>query len=245
MSKENKVLLVTGASSDIGTAFIKRNIDKYALVYAHYNSSKSKLEDLEKVYPEKLVLLKADFSDAASVDNLIEKVRECGQLPDHIIHMTSPKPVNEKFHKFNWEDFENGINTSLRSIVMITKAFIPSMAKNKYGKVVFMLTSYVLGVPPKYQTPYVTAKYALLGLMKGLSAEYASKGITVNAVSPDMMETKFLSDLPDLIIEQNAADSPLKRILKVEDVIPSFEYLLSDGADTVNGVNIPVTAGIR
>lgn len=245
MSRENKVLLVTGASSDIGTAFIQRNVDKYSKIYAHYNSSKDQLEKLRSDYPDRIVLLQADFSDAASVENLIASIKECGQVPDHIVHMSSPKPVNEKFHKFKWEDFERGINTSLRSIVMITKEFMPVMAKNKYGKVVFMITSYVLGLPPKYQAPYVTVKHALLGLMESLAVEYAAKGITVNAVSPDMMETKFLSDLPDLIIEQNAATSPLKRILTVEDVVPSFEYLLSDGADTVNAVNIPVTAGIR
>lgn len=245
MSKENKVLLVTGASSDIGIAFIERNVDNYSRIYAHYNNTKDQLERIREEHPEKIILLQADFSDADSVENLINSIKECGQIPDHIVHMSSLKPVNEKFHKFDWEDFERGINTSLRSIVMICKEFMPAMAKNKYGKVVFMITSYVLGIPPKYQTPYVTVKHALLGLMKGLATEYAAKGITVNAVSPDMMETKFLSDLPDLIIEQISTASPLKRLLKVEDVVPAFEYLLSDGADTVNGVNLPVTAGVR
>lgn len=245
MSKENKVLLVTGASSDIGSAFVKRNINKYSLIYAHYNSSKYELEKISNDNPGKLVLLQADFSENESVDKFIDSIKECGQVPDHIVHFSSPKAVNEKFHKVAWENFEKGIDTSLKSIVRILKEFMPSMAKNKYGKVVFMLTSYVIGVPPKYQTPYVTVKYALMGLMKGLSTEYASKGITVNAVSPDMMDTKFLADLPHLVVEQSAEESPLKRNLTVDEVIPAFEYLLSDAADAVNGANIPVTAGIR
>ena len=84
---------------------------------------------------------------------------------------------------------------------MILQAFIPKMSKQNYGKIVFMLSAYLLGIPPKFQSPYITVKYALLGLMRNLASEYAAKGIMVNAVSPDMMETKFLSELPELIKE--------------------------------------------
>ena len=76
--------------------------------------------------------------------------------------------------------------------------------------------------------------------MRNLAAEYIEKGITVNAVSPDMMETSFIDNIPDLIKAQNAESSPIKRNLKVEDVIPTFKYLLSDGADTVYGQNIVI-----
>ncbi len=106
-----------------------------------------------------------------------------------------------------------------------------------------MLSAYLLGVPPKFQSPYITVKYALLGLMRNLAAEYAAKGIMVNAVSPDMMETKFLSELPDLIKEQSAKNKPLGRNLFVEEVIPTMEYLLSSGSDVVTGQNIGVTGG--
>ena len=63
----------------------------------------------------------------------------------------------------------------------------------------------------------------------------------VNGVSPDMMETKFLADMPELIIRQYAENSPAGRNLTVEDVIPTFEYLLSDGADMVTGQNIGIS----
>ena len=128
---------------------------------------------------------------------------------------------------------------------MILQKFIPKMSKNKYGKIVFMLSAYLLGVPPKFQSPYITIKYALLGLMRNLAAEYAAKGIMVNAVSPDMMETKFLSELPDLIIEQSAKNNPLGRNIYIDEVVPTIEYLLSSGSDMVTGQNIGVTGGVR
>ena len=79
--------------------------------------------------------------------------------------------------------------------------------------------------------------------MKSLAVEYASRGITINAVSPEMMETKFLSDIPKLIVEQNAKESVLGRNLYVEEVISAFEFLLSDNANAVTGLNLKVTGG--
>ena len=90
-----------------------------------------------------------------------------------------------------------------------------------------------------------TVKYALLGLMRNLASEYAAKGVMVNAVSPDMMETKFLSGLPELILEQNAKKNPLGRNIHVEEVTPTIEYLLSSASDIVTGQNIGVTGGVR
>jgi len=148
---------------------------------------------------------------------------------------------NLQFHKNNWEVYQKEIDTSLRSIMMILKAFTPQMAKQKYGKVVFMLSAYLLGIPPKFQSPYITVKYALLGLMRNIAAEYASKGINVNAVSPDMIETKFLSELPDLVKEQSAKNNPLGRNIYVEEIVPTIEYLLSPASDVVTGQNIGVT----
>lgn len=81
--------------------------------------------------------------------------------------------------------------------------------------------------------------------MRNLAVEYASKGITVNAVSPDMMETKFLSELPELIKEHSAKNNPLGRNIYVDEVGPTMEYLLSSGSDVVTGQNIGVTGGVR
>lgn len=107
-----------------------------------------------------------------------------------------------------------------------------------------MLSSYVANVPSKFQSPCISTKYDLLGLMRNLAAEYSAKNIAVNAVSPDMMETKFLSNIPDLIIEQNAKNLPIGRNIKIEEVVPAFEYLLSESANVVMGQNICIGGGV-
>ena len=68
-------------------------------------------------------------------------------------------------------------------------------------------------------------------------------GVTVNCVAPYMMETKFLSDTPDLVVQMSAEANPMKRNARVEDVVPAIRFLLSDEAGFISGVTLPVTGG--
>ncbi len=243
--KDKKTLLVTGASGDIGSALIRESALGYDRIFALYNHSEDRVKRLQQGTGNRVIPLRADFSDQAMVESCIGEICRSGFMPDHIVHLAAPKVSLRQFAKTGWAEYEAGIQVSIRSIYEILHAFIPNMVKNRYGKIVLMLTSYTLNMPPSCLSSYVTVKYALLGLMKSLSVEYAGKGITVNAVSPGMTETRFLSGLPELIVQQNAADCPVGRNLKEQDVIPAFAYLLSDGADMVTGMNLEVTGGGR
>lgn len=242
--KSNRTILITGASSDLGDHLIRSIADEYEYILAHYNHSKGQIEKAVKLYGEKIVPLQADFANKSSVENMIADIGQ-ERYPDHIVHLASPKFHVQKFHKEEVSAFEMEYMAAVQSMIQILKVFIPVMAKKKYGKIIFMLTSNVVGMPAKYQTCYTTCKFALLGLMRGLAVEYADKGICVNGISPDMIETKFLSDIPDLMIAQNAERSPLKKNLSVQDVIPALKFLLSDASEMITGINIPITGGAK
>lgn len=242
----NKVLLITGASSSVGSEIINSIGQDYSLIWGHYCSSEDWMKKINSTIRPKVIPIRADFSVYDDTKNMISMILESRNIPTHIVHMTSPSAFNEHFHKCNWGMYQNSIDISIRSIVMLLETIIPQMVKNQFGRIVFMLSSYVLGgVPPKYQSSYITAKYALYGLMKNLAAEYAEKHITVNAVSPDMMETDFISNIPKHVINLNAEKNPLHRNIKVTDVVPAICYLLDDNAEAVTGQNIGVTGGVR
>ena len=238
-----KILLITGASSDVGTKLIKTIGEEYDFIIAHHIGDESNLLELKKSLGEKLIVLKGDFRQENTTYEFVEAIKKIGKIPTHIVHLPAGKYENVKFHKLTWDKFQEDINIAFRSLVIILNAFIPNMIKNKYGKIVVMLTSCTTNIPPKYVASYVASKYALLGLVKALANEYADKGIRINGISPSMMETKFLKNIPELIIQQSAANSPTGSNLSVDDVIPTFHFLLSKEADSITGQNIAITNG--
>lgn len=241
--KDEKTLLVLGASSDMGAALIREVAGQYAHILAHYNHGLAIIRKLQEEFGEKILSLQADFSDPDDVQRMLREVEELPYKPEHIVHFAAPKTTNKKFVKHGWEEYQTAVEASVHSFVEICQKCLPYMQKQHYGKIVVLLTSCTCGIPPKYQAPYVSAKYMLLGLVKALAAEYADKGITVNGVSPDMTETKFLEDIPELIVQQNVMSNPLGRNILVSDIVPCLDYLLSDGADAVTGQNIVISGG--
>ncbi len=238
-----KILLVTGASSDIGTELINQVAKDYDCIIAHHIGDNEKLISLKKNLKDKLLLLEGNFLNEEDTYKFVEKIKGFGKTPTHIVHLPAGKYENMKFTKLTWNKFKTDLDICLRSLVIILNAFIPNMAKNKYGRIIVMLTSCTTNIPPKYVASYVTSKYALLGLVKALSNEYADKGIRINGISPTMIETKFLKNIPELLIQQNAMNSPTGNNLSISDVIPMFKFLLSDNASSITGQNIAITNG--
>jgi 3-oxoacyl-[acyl-carrier protein] reductase len=240
MSKN--IILIIGASSDIGLNLIN-NIDEECLILAHYNSSEKKLIELSKNIPNKIITLKANLSSESDITNFLNTIELNYGIPNKIVHLAAPQFENIRFKDINWTSFQNDLNISLKSIVLILNRFLPKLVKEKNGKIVFMLSSVTLNIPPKALTQYTTVKYALLGLVKSLASEYADKNIQINAVSPSMIETKFLENINEKFVELNAYNHPLKRNARVEDVVPIIKMLLSNESDYINGINIPITGG--
>lgn len=236
----DKILLITGASSEVGLALVRRVAGNYSKILAHYCHWNEQLENLKQELGKKAVFLQADFLKQDDVQNMISDIIEQNLQPDHIVHFPAPKVQITKFIKTQWDDFESGWQISLHSFYSILQAMLPYMSRKKHGKVVLMLTSNIFDKTTRFQTSYMTVKYALAGLMDHLAAEYEGRGITFNSVSPDMIRTKFLSELPELMIEQYALKRPSKRILTVDEVLPVFEFLLSENADHINGANIKI-----
>ncbi len=238
----NNIVFITGASSDIGAALIK-SLTEECIIIAHYNSNNKRLMELRNETKNKIVPIQADFSSNESIIEMLDKIESEIGVPNKIVHLAAPKFENLRFKDVNWDNFQNEINVSLGSITLILNRFLPKMVLQKRGRVVTILSSVVLGVPPKALAQYTSVKYALLGLMKALASEYADKKITINCISPSMVETQFLSLINERIVELTAEAHPLKRNATVLDVIPSILMLMSDDAAYINGVNIPITGG--
>ncbi len=249
---ESKVYFITGASSEIGTAFIKSLEEKLkksgerATVIAHYAAHNEALLALrEELTAVTLVPQQADLSRPEEVSDLIARVAEICECPDCILHLPASKLSYNRMKQFDWQSVLRDMEIQVHSLGEIGKKFLPKMGKRGNGKVAVMLTACTVGMPPKFMSQYVVVKYALLGLMKSMAAEFADKGVNVNGISPNMMETKFLDNIDSKIIEMNRTASAMKRNMRVEEVLPAVHLLLSEGSDYMNGVNLNLTGGDR
>tara|TARA_B100001123_G_C15188953_1_gene978481 strand:- start:251 stop:997 length:747 start_codon:yes stop_codon:yes gene_type:complete len=240
MNSDEKILLILGASSDIGVELIRRFSNQYSYIIAHYNSSDKDLQSLRNDIGDKILLLHSDFSDEKSTYKFVNSILDKELIPTHIIHLPAQKGTVNRFSKISWKKFELRMNISLRSIVIVLNKLLPQMAKRRQGKILFMLTIHTSQIPLKGCTDYITEKYALLGLLKSLSVEYANKGITVNGISPGAIETKFNSELPEIIIKKYSEGRVSGRNMLVREIIPTIEFLLSDRSGCITGQNIAI-----
>ncbi|MEA5050593.1 MAG: SDR family oxidoreductase [Oscillospiraceae bacterium] len=239
MDERKTATLVVGADSDIGAAVVQ---GLGGTVLAHYCLFEDKLSGLAADGRE-IVPVRGDLSSEEGIGEFIAAVEAAGFDVARIVHLPSAPAKAAHFKNFDPAVFRRDFNISVLSAALVCRAFAPAMAKRRFGRVVFMLTSYNLGVPPKFLANYVTCKYALEGLMKSLAAEYADKNVTFNGVAPSMVQTKFLSTLPDFAVEQNARENPTGRNATPADVAPAVLYLLRDGNEFTTGAVLPVTGG--
>ena len=242
-----ELILVTGASSDIGMTLIRRLASgpEPPRILAHCHSSAGRLEALrdELGTGDSLVALPCDFRSESAVKELADSIVKEFGCPSAVVHLPGMKLVYERFPKFNWEHFEADLAIQLRSAITLLRRFLPAMAKMPASRVVFMLSSVTRGTPPKFLSMYNIVKYAQLGLMRSLASEYGATGVTVNAVSAGMVETQFLDDVPPLVKEMSAAASPKGRNATPEEVARAIEFLLSAASGYIHGIELPVTGG--
>lgn len=244
MAAPQECVLITGASSDIGRELVRQLASQRTLILAHYNRSPTKLDVLRDSIPEhSLVSIQADFAEDDDVVRLVTTIQNNHPAPEQIVHFAAPRFEYQRFKEVSWERFQNDLNVQLRSIIRILQAFLPLMAQKKKGKIVFVLSSCTVNIPPAALSHYVTAKFALLGLARSLAAEYASKRININSVSPSMVETAFLQNIPERMVEIAAGQSPWQRNATPQDVAGVIRFLLSSEADYLTGANIPISGG--
>lgn len=238
----NKPLLITGASSDIGVELIKKLALPGQKIIAHYCKSLESLKAVQAEVAGEIIPLKADFSIPQETEAFLNELRRF-PAPSKVVHLSAPAIEYRPFADTEWKEFEENFQIQVRSIQTILRQVIPEMVQNKFGRVVFALSSVVHEPPTPLLSPYTVAKSALLGLMRTLTAEYNSRGLTFNAVSPSMTQTQFLSKIDPRVVENIRSKHPLKRLALPCDFVPLIEFLLKEESSYTNGQTFCVSGG--
>ena len=241
---EARVALVTGASRGIGRAIAEALCRHGATVWINYHQS----EKAAKALAEELTAaggcchtIQGDVTDPDDIARMIEAVTDAGSL-DILVNNAGPKIRSAPFAKLTWSDMDDAFSAIVGSVFNTTRAALPALEASR-GRIVNVLTSAALGRTAYNWLAYVTAKSALLGLSKNLAQELGPAGIRVNMVSPSLVDTDLVANIPDKIRQMTVARTPLRRIATPADVAGAVVFLSSPYADFITGDNILVTGG--
>lgn len=196
-----KCALVTGGSRGIGSAICKKlATDSEYHILINYQSNKTAAEEtLKEVIKNGGTgeIISFNVSNFEEVKEVLTKWQEAN--PEAIVEVIVNNAGITKDGLFMWmspEDWSSVVNTSLNGFFNVTNFFIQKMLRNKYGRIVNMVSvSGVKGTPG--QTNYSAAKGAVVAATKALAQEVAKRNITVNAVAPGFIRTDMTSNLDE------------------------------------------------
>lgn len=150
---------------------------------------------------------------------------------------------DRSFRKMDRGAWDEVINTNLGSAFEVTRCFIEPMAARGWGRVI-NVSSIVGRIGNFGQSNYAAAKAGLIGLTKSLAREYASKGVTVNAIAPGFVRTRMLEGIPDKVMQSVLALTPVGRLGEPMEIAASVLYLASPAAGFVTGHVLDVNGGM-
>jgi 3-oxoacyl-[acyl-carrier protein] reductase len=244
MDFKGRTAVVTGGARGIGKAIA----EGFARGGAGVVIADITAEEAEKTAREmeglgvKAMALRLDVSSAESVSEVFESVvREMGRVD--ILVNNAGITKDGLLLRMKEEDWDAVMNINLKGVFLCTKEAVKSMAKQRYGRIV-NISSVVAFMGNAGQVNYSASKAGIVGLTKTVAREYASRGVTVNAVAPGFISTAMTDALSEGVREDMRKAVPLGRFGTVQDVASAVLFLASSEAGYVTGHVLHVNGGM-
>lgn len=244
MRLKDKVAIVTGSARGIGKAIAQRFFQEGAAVAVNDVN----LEKAEEIVHEaksqggKALAVRADVSNEKEVEEMVKSVHsKFGRIDILVNNAGIIKRGSTEDHSY--EDWDRVIAVNLRGTYNCSKAVIPIMKKQKYGKIVNISSIAGKAGDIASAPSYGSSKGAINALTKSLARELAGYGICVNAVAPHAIETEMSAEWSDDKRRQLMSQIPLKRLGRPEEVAAAVLFLASDEASFITGEIVDVNGG--
>ena len=232
---KDKVVLITGATGGIGGAIARKMKDAGATVIVSGRNT----QKMDAEFDDSFIKIPCDLGVAGAEEKLVsDAIAKCGRI-DVLVNITA----DTLLMRMTDEQFDNVMNTNLRSCFKMCRAAIMPMMKQRFGRIINMASIIgVIGGPG--QANYAASKGGMIGMTKSIAAEVASRGITANAIAPGFIKTPMTDGLPDELKKTYLAQIPAGRFGEPEDIANACVFLASDEASYINGQTLHINGGL-
>jgi 3-oxoacyl-[acyl-carrier protein] reductase len=244
MDFKGQVAIVTGAGRGIGQAIAESLAEKgvnIAVVDLNMDDAGSVAGKLSST-GIKAIPFSADVSNAEDVKEMFSKVMsEFGSID--ILVNNAGITRDTLILRMKEDDWDSVINVNLKSVFLCSKEAIKIMSKRRYGRIV-NIASVVAFMGNPGQANYSASKAGIVGLTKTMAREYASRGITSNAVAPGFIMTAMTEQLPESVKEEMRKAIPVGSFGTAQDVANAVVFLASPDSGYITGHVIHVNGGM-
>ncbi len=233
-----KVALITGATGGIGGAIARKVRDAGATVIV---SGRNTVK-LDAEFGDEYIKIPCDLSaDGGAVELVMSAIDAAGKID--ILVNNAGITMDTLLMRMSDEQFDNVINTNLRSCFKMCRAAIMPMMKNRYGRIINM-ASIIGAIGGPGQANYAASKGGMIAMTKSIAAEVASRGITANCIAPGFIETPMTDVLPDELKKTYLSQIPAGRFGTPDDIASACVFLASDESAYINGQVLHINGGM-
>lgn len=243
---ENKVIVITGGTRGIGRAIAKECVGEGATVFFTGRNKNENFDSLEKELKEisqNSSGFAVDASNYNDTQNLIEEILKITEKIDVLIN-NAGITEDTLLLRMSEQQWDNVINTNLKSVFNYTKAVQKIMLKQRYGSII-NVSSVVGKMGNAGQTNYAASKAGIIGFTKSLAKELGSRNIRCNAIAPGLIETDMISSVTEEVKIKIKDNIPLRRFGNTKDVANLVVFLASDKSSYITGQVINVCGGLN
>ncbi len=238
---KGQVAVIVGGARGIGKAIAQRLFNEGAevTVFDVLKGDFSELENNHRTIKTTLV----DITDEATLNEAVKNVIDTHDRLDILVNSAGiVGPTSTKILEYSLADFQKVVDINLTGAFIVTKAVLPQMCNQKFGRILHLAS-----IGGKEGNPgmvgYASSKSGLMGLVKGVGKEYADSGITVNGIAPAVIATPMNEDTAPEMLQYMTSKIPMGRLGTTDEVAALACWIVSKEASFNTGYVFDLSGG--